>query len=236
MKLLVLTTLLAAGQSQSIVCEDGGRYQADPYQCDKYYYCDEEGQRDPAEILCRDGLVFDPYSRSSEPCDHTFNIDCGDKRKLQDPQGTVDECYRLNGYYSHPDLAVCNIFYSCEDGEPTEYKCPPGLWYSDFSGTCVWPNDAGREDETGVAPCGTIHEDVNGFTCPYHSEAELVIDPHPRYADNENCEFFYVCLNGDSPRHQGCDNGEVYNDETKRCDDVENVPECQAADEDSRRK
>merc|ERR1712165_679936 len=51
-------------------------------------------------------------------------------------------------------------------------------------------------------------------------------DPHPKYADPNDCAKFYVCLNGISPREQGCELGLVYNELTKQCDAPENVPEC----------
>lgn len=227
MKLLVLATLLAAGQSQSIICERGDRYQADPYQCDQYYYCEVEGEKNPEPILCRDGLVFDPYSRQDEPCDHFFNVDCGDRGALQTPITRSAQCPRLNGYYSHPDQRVCNVFYSCEDGQSNEITCPPGLWFSELSGTCVWPADAAREDENGEVACTHAQESGDGFTCPQLDPLELERDPHPRYADEEDCAFFWVCLNGVAPRRIGCDNGDVYNEVTSLCDKVENVPECQ---------
>ena len=29
-------------------------------------------------------LVFDPFSRKREPCDHYFNVDCGDRLELRE--------------------------------------------------------------------------------------------------------------------------------------------------------
>merc|ERR1712217_425405 len=107
--------------------------------CDKYYDC-YDGI--PEERLCPDGLVFDPFSRKREPCDHYFNVDCGDRLDLQPPKGPSD------------------------------------------------------------------------------------LYPHPKYADPNDCAKFYVCLNGISPREQGCELGLVYNELTKQCDAPENVPEC----------
>jgi hypothetical protein len=51
-------------------------------------------------------------------------------------------------------------------------------------------------------------------------------DPHPKYPDADDCAKFYICLNGVSPRAQGCELGLVYNTVTKQCDSPENVPEC----------
>lgn len=44
------------------------------------------------------------------------------------------------------------------------------------------------------------------------------------YAHPEDCQKFYVCLNGVTPREQGCSLGQVYNEETGKCDEPENVP------------
>ena len=52
----------------------------DVKQCDKYYEC-YDGV--PETRLCPDGLVFDPFSRKREPCDHYFNVDCGDRLELR---------------------------------------------------------------------------------------------------------------------------------------------------------
>ena len=66
----------------------------------------------------------------------------------------------------------------------------------------------------------------SGFKCPDVSASPAgVLDPHPKYADPEDCAKFYICLNGVSPRAQGCELGLVYNDITKQCDGPENVPE-----------
>ncbi len=41
------------------------------------------------ERLCPDGLVFDPFSRKREPCDHYFNVDCGDRLELRKFDGVI---------------------------------------------------------------------------------------------------------------------------------------------------
>ncbi|KAJ8941131.1 hypothetical protein NQ318_004250 [Aromia moschata] len=62
------------------------------------------------------------------------------------------------------------------------------------------------------------------FQCP--KVDEMVAATHPRYADPEDCQFFYVCINGDTPRRNGCKLGQVFDDESKKCDWARNVPEC----------
>ena len=62
-------------------CPEKDGYFEDTAQCDKYYDC-LDGI--PEERLCPDGLVFDPFSRKREPCDHYFNVDCGDRLDLRE--------------------------------------------------------------------------------------------------------------------------------------------------------
>lgn len=49
---------------------------------------------------------------------------------------------------------------------------------------------------------------------------------HPRYADPEDCQYFYVCINGDTPRRNGCKLGQAFDDVAKRCQWARKVPEC----------
>lgn len=66
----------------------------------------------------------------------------------------------------------------------------------------------------------------DGFECPKEGQKDangnLVV--HPKFAHPTDCQRFYVCLNGKEPRDLGCQVGEVYNEETQRCDAPENVP------------
>lgn len=65
----------------------------------------------------------------------------------------------------------------------------------------------------------------DGFSCPKEksqtSRGQNVA--HPVYAHPEDCQKFYVCLNGITPREQGCSVGEVFNEESQKCDQPENV-------------
>lgn len=66
----------------------------------------------------------------------------------------------------------------------------------------------------------------DGFECPKESQVDtrgMVVD-HPKFAHPDDCQKFYVCLNGVTPREQGCSDGTVYNEEQQRCDAPENVP------------
>jgi len=230
MKGLVITAaavLVTATSGQDFQCPEKFGYFEDLRQCDKYYIC-REGRATPT--LCPDGLVFDPYSRKQIPCDHYFNIDCGDRTDLQPAQGRDDLCPRLNGFYAHPDPAVCHIFYACVDGEATEYTCSSGLWYDEYTGTCNWPKDTERKTCSNKAYAleGEVDEDTSNFECPPPPPPNEygLVDPHPKYPNENDCGSFFVCHNNISPRKQGCEIGAVYNTVTKSCDSPENVPEC----------
>ncbi|XP_014220361.1 protein obstructor-E-like [Trichogramma pretiosum] len=198
---------------------DDGQFE-DPKQCDKFYEC-IDGL--PIEKYCPDGLVFDPLNRKVNKCDHVFNVDCGERLELQPPQPTK-KCPRRNGFFAHPDPSVCNIFYNCIDGDAIEITCTTGLHFDEYSGTCVWPDSAGRQG------CGEVGKELSdGFRCPKDTGLDSrgqAVD-HPKYAHPEDCQKFYVCLNGVNPREQGCSDGTVYNDVAQRCDAPENVPGCE---------
>jgi hypothetical protein len=114
------------------------------------------------------------------------------------------------------------VFYNCIDGEPLEMKCTPGLHFDEYSATCVWPDTAARQG----CQEGPTQKLSDGFTCPKEpkTDANGQNVAHPKYAHPTDCQRFYVCLNGLEPRDLGCQVGEVYNEETQRCDAPENVP------------
>lgn len=61
------------------------------------------------------------------------------------------------------------------------------------------------------------------FTCPKVDAS--IGATHPRYADPDDCQFFYVCINGEQPRRNGCKLGQAFDDVSKRCDWARNIPE-----------
>ena len=68
--------------AQKFACPNtGDGYYQDPVQCDKYYDC-YNGIAE--ELLCPDGLVFDPFSLEKTPCYHYFDVDCGDRLELRE--------------------------------------------------------------------------------------------------------------------------------------------------------
>ena len=62
----------------------------------------------------------------------------------------------------------------------------------------------------------------NGFRCP---GGKLGI--HPALPHPTSCRLYYVCLNGVTPNEAGCGSGLVFNEESARCDQPENVPGCE---------
>ena len=81
----------------NFICPERDGYFEDATQCDKYYDC-YDGV--PEERLCPDGLVFDPFSRKREPCDHYFNVDCGDRLDLRKCSGSHSIFQII--FYLHP--------------------------------------------------------------------------------------------------------------------------------------
>lgn len=65
----------------------------------------------------------------------------------------------------------------------------------------------------------------DGFECPKEQQVDAQGLPvaHPKFAHPSDCQRFYVCLNGVEPRDLGCQVGEVYNEESQKCDAPENV-------------
>nr|ASP44161.1 obstructor B1 [Penaeus vannamei] len=202
-------------QEASDACPAANGFFADAVQCDRYYECRENEIEDK---LCPDGLVFSDKNSKLERCDFPFNVDCGDRPELQDPQPSTN-CPRKNGYFPHRDPSVCDQFFFCSDGQFNLITCSPGLVFDAKTGTCAWPGEANR--------VGCSGKDVNKFTCPEPLPNDGgVVNPNPLYADPEDCQHFYVCINNVEPRRNGCPLGYVFNDDTKQCDDPANVPEC----------
>ena len=137
---------------------------------------------------------------------------------------------------------MCHIFYACVDGTAEEYTCSSGLWFDEYSGVCNWPEVTDRTECKAEAygkrknvrkysfqsKCLCLAlETTDGFQCPSSAPTDEFgqFDPHPKYADPNDCAKFYICLNGISPREQGCELGLVYNELSKQCDAPENVLE-----------
>jgi len=197
---------------QESECPEPNGFFADASQCDKYYACSDNKI---TEKLCPDGMVFNDYSSQQEKCDLPLNIDCSQRPALQPPQ-PAEHCPRQNGYFAHENPNICDKFYYCVDGKFNAITCPGGLVYNEKSGICTWPDEAKKK--------GCSSQDVFNFRCP-NVTSEIALQ-HPRYANPEDCQFFYVCVNGDTPRRNGCKMGQVFNEASGKCDWPRNVPEC----------
>lgn len=68
-----------------------------------------------------------------------------------------------------------------------------------------------------------ISSDLFDFKCPKVDEG--IAATHPRYADPEDCQLFYVCVNGEEPRRNGCKLGQAFDEVSKRCDWARKIPE-----------
>ncbi|KAB0800397.1 hypothetical protein PPYR_06137 [Photinus pyralis] len=199
-------------QESSDQCPEPYGYFADVEQCDKYYEC-KDGQI--TEKLCPDGMVFNDFSTQDEKCDLPFNIDCTTRPKLQTPQPSQN-CPRKHGYFAHEEANVCDKFYYCTDGKFNLIVCPDGLVYNEKVGICSWPDEAKKK--------GCSSRDVFQFDCPKVNESVGLT--HPRYPDPEDCQYFYVCIDGVTPRRNGCKLGQAFDERTSKCDWARKIPEC----------
>jgi len=211
-----LAATLATVSVNGFECPEPTGYFPDPQFCDKYYDC----SKGVATVKnCIDGFVFNPANPRIEQCDFPFAVPCGTRSQLQNQAAGYDpQCPRANGYFAHEDAGLCNQFYFCNAGKVSKLTCPDGLHFSKESGNCAWPAASGR---TG---CKTRTEEV-GFTCPEVSTERAAA--HPRYPDPDDCKFFYVCVNGKTPRRSGCDFGSVFNAGLEKCDAARNTPGCE---------
>lgn len=212
----LLLVVLSAHAQDSDCPEKNGVF-ADSIQCDRYYECSNFVL---TEKLCPDGLVFSDGAAGEGRCDFPFNVDCTGRPELQ-PANTTSNCPRQNGYFKHENPAICNQFFFCSAGQANLITCPDGLVFNEKTGTCSWPGEANR--------VGCQSSDIVQFDCPAQVQESDQAGPlitNPLYADPTDCQYFYVCINGVEPRRNGCTNGLVFNDLTKRCDKPKNVPDC----------
>ena len=110
---------------------------------------------------------------------------------------------------------ICNTFYYCVEGKFNMITCPDGLVFSEKTGICNWPDEAQKKG------CGS--RELFNFTCPKVDDATAAT--HPRYPDTEDCQYFYVCVNGEIPRRSGCKLGQAFDERTGKCDWARRIPE-----------
>ncbi|XP_042222696.1 protein obstructor-E-like isoform X2 [Homarus americanus] len=211
--------------SQGFICVKDGVYE-DPKQCDKYWVCEGGVAR---SLFCDDGLVFDIFKAnvgSADPCESPYVVDCGERLLLQEATYPSKYCPRANGIYADPDPQVCFRFFTCIQGLSTPTDCITGLHFDETTGLCNWPDSVGRTD--CVADKANTCTNNGAFCCTGEQviNNQGVLLPHPTFMDAEDCQKFYVCLNGQTPQESSCSLGQVYNDKTMMCDFPENVPDC----------
>jgi len=206
---IAVTATLTCSQ---FVCPKKNGLFKDEYQCDKYYECKNGVAR---EKLCDDGLVFDPSKRSNaNRCQSSLAVDCTGREQLQ-PARPSGVCPRRNGVFEHPDPTVCHVMVSCIGGVPTVISCPADLIFDIKTGVCGWPKDIQREG------CRRREGSLSdGFKCPLEKQhsyyGDLVI--HSRYPFPNDCQKFYICMNGITPRVHSCTAGLAFNPKTIECE------------------
>eukprot|EP00094_Tigriopus_californicus_P000286 TCALIF_00276-PA protein Name:"Similar to Endochitinase (Brugia malayi)" AED:0.30 eAED:0.30 QI:0/0/0/0.5/1/1/2/0/700 len=234
---LVICSQLGHVRTQKFECPDKDGLFPHPQQCDRYFQC-QNGEAN--RMLCPDGLVFDPdkVGTTEDACDHIQNTKhkCEGKPDLQRPKPGDGFCPRQNGVYPSPDPTECDKFYSCLNGVGSVTQCANGLHFDPEIGTCVWARESSRKgclsvserDQQKVQATPQVSTEgpaealSNGFTCPGGKLGIHISLPHPN-----SCHLYYVCQNGVTPSEAGCGNNLVFNPQTARCDDPENVPGCE---------
>merc|ERR1711983_662610 len=123
-------------------CPEDNGFFPDPEQCDLYYECIDNI---PEAKLCPDGLLFEDGNPNQEKCDYPFNVECGDREYVEEPE-------------------VCYKFYNCVYGKPHELPCATTLIFDEAQGTCVRP----EQGSVYAKKCAVkeVKEDIEGFFCP----------------------------------------------------------------------
>jgi len=182
-------------------CPEENGFFADALQCDRYYEC-RDGE--VHEEFCPDGLVFDEASTSYAKCGFPFSIDCTGRDERQPAQPTPG-CPHQHGYFSVPDEKVCNKFNFCVDGVPNTITCAGGLIFDPEKGQCAYSDQTSRP--------GCTSGDLFGFQCP---DQNLGAQEYSRHSDPEDCQFFYLCIEGKA-RRNGCSVGDVFDPVSLSC-------------------
>lgn len=161
-------------------------------QCDLYYEC-VDGVATPT--LCPDGLMFDDTNSIDAKCDYPFNVKCGDREYVQEPEEGIDKrCYRANGFFNHEAEDECNKFYNCVNGVAYELPCATSLVFDEAEGTCVRPEQA--SEFAKVCPEKLEKPAVAGFSCPEEKTLGPNGQPlaHPSFPHPLSCQKIYYLL------------------------------------------
>lgn len=227
----VWTTLASAqdfsGPDFNFKCPEPNGLFADPEQCDLYYVC-VDGVSEAN--LCPDGMLFDDSIRNREKCVLPHNVDCGAREFVQEPATYSDEgCERANGFFDHLDPAVCDRFYSCDNGTAHEMPCANPLVFDITVGSCVRKENRSPEAKVCDAEgeVGAL-KTIDGFTCPGKEVIgpQNLVQQHPVYPHPSDCQYFFTCYFGKEPNKFGCPKGDVFDALSLTCKTTEEVPEC----------
>jgi len=225
----LFATNAALGQDNSdkpdyeFECPEPNGFFPDPEQCDLYYEC-VSGQ--PTTTLCPDGLMFDDTSSIESKCDYPFNVKCGKREYVQEPEvGGDPRCYRANGFFNHEDEDECNKFYNCVNGVAYELPCATSLVFDEAAGTCVRPEQASSFAK--VCKPKLEADNIDGFSCP----TEKTLGPHgqplahPSFAHPTSCQKFITCYFATDIKELGCMKGQVFDYRNSKCTDADSGPE-----------
>jgi len=204
--LVPVITIVSSQYDYVSECPEENGFFADALQCDRYYECNDG---EVSEHFCPDGLVFDEQSTSYAKCGFPFSIDCTGREDLQ-PAKPSPGCPRQEGYFSHPDEKVCNMFNFCTRGVPNSITCAGGLIFDPLKGQCDYSDQVDRP--------GCTSDDLFSFQCPESTSAH----EHSRYSDPDDCSKFYLCVIGKA-RSQTCSQGLVFNPDTLSCEEQDTV-------------
>ncbi|KAI5642492.1 chitin binding peritrophin-A domain-containing protein [Phthorimaea operculella] len=173
------------------------------------------GEGQAAEMLCPDGLHFNPRAVWPEyPCSYPMDVICEGERKPQPAQPTAD-CPHQFGFFPSPQSSPdnCGQYRMCVDGLAIEMMCPPGLAFNPQNARCDWPDL--------VSSCKS--EEFLNFKCP---PAPLGDDGEPleivNYKYEGDCFAFYSCEKG-HPRLLTCDAGFAFDEALGHCVDATKV-------------
>lgn len=209
--------------AQDFKCPENNGFFADPEQCDLYYEC-VDGIAEAK--LCQDGLLFEDGNPNQEKCDYPFNVNCGAREFVQEPETGIDaRCTRANGFFNHESPTVCDKFYNCVGGVPYELPCATGLVFDEAQGTCV------REEQTSefAKKCekSLEKEAIDGFSCPDGPTLGPHGQPlaHPSFPHPSSCQKFLTCYFSKDIKELGCQQGQVFDDENSKCVLPEEGPE-----------
>lgn len=204
-------------------CPETNGFFPDPEQCDLYYECVDN----VAEAkLCPDGLLFEDGNPNQEKCDYPFNVNCGTREFVQEPETGIDpKCPRANGFFNHESITVCDKFYNCVHGTPYELPCATSLVFDEAQGTCVRLEQASEFTKKCEEPLEKPN--IEGFSCP----SEPTIGPHgqplahPSFPHPTSCQKFITCYFSKDIRELGCQQGQIFDYTIEKCVLPEEGPE-----------